>query len=60
IFLVFLRYLTMQTSIHISITQKQEYSYSFGIAKSSLKFALENKLVDEFVRLVKRFIEDYT
>ncbi|CAG8741864.1 3785_t:CDS:2, partial [Cetraspora pellucida] len=51
---------TYQASIHTSITQKQEYAYGFGVAKSGLKFALENKLVDEFVKLIERFIGNYT
>ncbi|CAG8632366.1 18965_t:CDS:1, partial [Racocetra fulgida] len=37
-----------RASIYISIIQKQEYAHSFGIAKSGLKFALENGLVNEF------------
>ncbi|CAG8842130.1 39240_t:CDS:1, partial [Gigaspora margarita] len=49
-----------QASIHTSITQKQEYAYSFGIAKSGLKFVFDNELVDEFAELIKKFIENYT
>ncbi|CAG8565017.1 3468_t:CDS:2, partial [Cetraspora pellucida] len=51
---------TYQASVHTSITQKQEYAYGFGVAKSGLKFALENKLVDEFVKLIERFIGNHT
>ncbi|CAG8470644.1 6822_t:CDS:1, partial [Dentiscutata erythropus] len=51
---------TYQASIHTSITQKQEYIYSFGVAKSKLKFALANGLVDEFVELIEEFIENNT
>ncbi|CAG8826717.1 2368_t:CDS:2, partial [Gigaspora margarita] len=42
------------------ITQKQEYAHSFGIAKSGLKVAIENGLVNEFVGLVTRFIKHHT
>ncbi|CAG8820843.1 35076_t:CDS:2, partial [Gigaspora margarita] len=51
---------TYQASIHTSITQKQEYAYSFGVAKSELKFALDNRLVDEFAELIEKFIENHT
>ncbi|CAG8782222.1 8837_t:CDS:2, partial [Dentiscutata erythropus] len=40
--------------------ETQEYAYGFGIAKSGLKFAIDNGLVDEFVRLISRFIENRT
>ncbi|CAG8674184.1 7100_t:CDS:2, partial [Racocetra persica] len=49
-----------QSSIHANITQKQEYVHSFGVAKSRLKFAIENSLVDEFIELITRFIENHT
>ncbi|RIB27241.1 hypothetical protein C2G38_2029558 [Gigaspora rosea] len=49
-----------QASIHTSITQKQEYAYGFGVAKSGLKFALDNGLVDEFAELIEKFIENHT
>ncbi|CAG8540844.1 24060_t:CDS:2 [Dentiscutata erythropus] len=49
-----------RASIHNNITQKQDYAYGFGIAKSELKFALENVLVNEFVGLITRFIENHT
>ncbi|CAG8799882.1 13739_t:CDS:2, partial [Dentiscutata erythropus] len=39
---------TYQASIHACVTQKQEYTHGFGIAKSGLKFALENGLINEF------------
>ncbi|CAG8461986.1 13927_t:CDS:2 [Cetraspora pellucida] len=38
----------------------EKYAYSFGIAKSELKFALKNELVNEFVEIIVKFIEDYT
>ncbi|CAG8838199.1 8998_t:CDS:2, partial [Gigaspora margarita] len=41
-------------------TKKQEYAYSFGVAKSILKFALENELVNEFVRLIVKFIDNHS
>ncbi|CAG8645283.1 40999_t:CDS:2 [Gigaspora margarita] len=50
----------VQSSIYKDIMQKQEYAYGFGIAKSGLKFAIKNGLVDEFVGLVTRFIEYHT
>ncbi|CAG8821564.1 10667_t:CDS:2, partial [Dentiscutata erythropus] len=37
-----------QASIYACVTQKQEYAHGFGIAKSGLKFALENGLINEF------------
>ncbi|CAG8540505.1 14187_t:CDS:1 [Racocetra persica] len=49
-----------RASVHISIIQKQEYVYGFSVAKSRLKFVLENGLVDEFVGLVEEFIKDHT
>ncbi|CAG8688445.1 6898_t:CDS:2, partial [Racocetra fulgida] len=49
-----------KASIYKSIIQKQEYAHGFGVAKSGLKFALENGLVDEFVGLITRFIENHT
>ncbi|CAG8645073.1 6462_t:CDS:2, partial [Racocetra fulgida] len=49
-----------QASIHTSITEKQEYAHGFGIAKSGLKFALENGLVNEFVGLIVKFIENHS
>ncbi|CAG8628666.1 24220_t:CDS:2, partial [Cetraspora pellucida] len=30
------------------------------MTKSELKFALENRIVDKFVKLIKEFIKDYT
>ncbi|CAG8776163.1 7543_t:CDS:1, partial [Racocetra fulgida] len=50
----------IQPSIRTAITQKQEYVHGFGIAKSGLKFAVENELVDEFIGLITRFIENHT
>ncbi|CAG8651686.1 14865_t:CDS:2 [Gigaspora margarita] len=38
----------------------QEYTHGFGIAKSRLKFAIDNGLVDEFVGLITRFIKNHT
>ncbi|CAG8780890.1 41382_t:CDS:2, partial [Gigaspora margarita] len=49
-----------QPRICKNITQKQEYTHGFGIAKSGLKFAIDNGLVDEFVGLITRFIENHT
>ncbi|CAG8621247.1 3411_t:CDS:2 [Dentiscutata erythropus] len=49
-----------EARIYTSIVQKQEYIHGFGIAKSELKFVLENSLVNEFVELIVRFIESYT
>ncbi|CAG8771481.1 8897_t:CDS:2, partial [Dentiscutata erythropus] len=49
---------TYQATIHASITEKQEYAHGFGIAKSGLKFAMENGLVNEFVGLIVKFIEN--
>ncbi|CAG8499715.1 10935_t:CDS:2 [Gigaspora rosea] len=49
-----------EARIHTSIVQKQKYAHGFGIAKSELKFALENGLVNEFVGLIVRFIESHT
>ncbi|CAG8716239.1 25053_t:CDS:2 [Gigaspora margarita] len=37
-----------------------EQTNYFGIAKSGLKFALNNGLVDEFAGLIEKFIENYT
>ncbi|CAG8508493.1 3884_t:CDS:2 [Racocetra persica] len=51
---------TYRASIYNNIKQNQEYAYGFGVAKSRLKFALENGLVDEFVGLIIRFIENHT
>ncbi|CAG8849096.1 17867_t:CDS:2, partial [Gigaspora margarita] len=41
-------------------TKKQEYAYSFGVAKSGLKFTLENGLVNEFVGLIVKFIDSHS
>ncbi|CAG8577812.1 hypothetical protein C2G38_2252528 [Gigaspora rosea] len=49
-----------QPRICKNITQKQEYTHGFGIAKSGLKFAIDNGLVDEFVGLITKFIENHT
>ncbi|CAG8709219.1 15212_t:CDS:1, partial [Cetraspora pellucida] len=49
-----------QANIHASVIQKQEYAYSFSIAKSRLKFVLENRLINKFIELITRFIEDYS
>ncbi|CAG8795031.1 27746_t:CDS:2, partial [Racocetra persica] len=38
----------------------EEINQVISIPKSGLKFALENRLVDEFVGLITRFIENYT
>ncbi|CAG8819144.1 5089_t:CDS:1, partial [Racocetra fulgida] len=49
-----------QASIHASITEKHEYAHSFKIAKSGLKFTLENRLVNEFIGLIVKFIENHS
>ncbi|CAG8823324.1 34757_t:CDS:1 [Gigaspora margarita] len=49
-----------QARIHTSIMKKHEYVHGFGIAKSKLKFVLENDLVNEIIELIVRFIESYT
>ncbi|CAG8779512.1 17762_t:CDS:2, partial [Dentiscutata erythropus] len=49
-----------QASIHACVTQKQEYAHRFGIAKSGLKFAFENGLINEFVKLIVKFIENHS
>ncbi|CAG8473319.1 8956_t:CDS:2 [Racocetra fulgida] len=49
-----------RASIYASIKQKQEYAHGFGVAKSRLKFALENGLVNKFVGLIARFIENHS
>ncbi|CAG8679524.1 2353_t:CDS:1 [Cetraspora pellucida] len=51
---------TYKASIHNNIKQNQEYAHSFGVIKSELKFALKNRLVNEFVGLITRFIENHT
>ncbi|CAG8651951.1 23485_t:CDS:2 [Gigaspora rosea] len=49
-----------QASIYASVTEKQKYAHGFGIAKSGLKFAMENRLVNKFVGLIVKFIENYS
>lgn len=50
----------LEPSVCTNITQKQQYVHGFGVTKSGLKFAVENSLVDEFVGLITRFIENHT
>ncbi|CAG8812512.1 24035_t:CDS:2, partial [Racocetra persica] len=50
----------LESSICTNIAQRQQYIYGFGITKSELKFAVENGLVDEFIELITRFIENHT
>ncbi|CAG8756546.1 8382_t:CDS:1, partial [Dentiscutata erythropus] len=47
-----------QTTIHANIAEKQKYAHGFSIAKSGLKFAIKNELVNEFVELTVKFIKN--
>ncbi|CAG8842871.1 43909_t:CDS:2, partial [Gigaspora margarita] len=48
------------TNIENQDVEMNQYAHGFGVAKSRLKFALENGLVNEFVGLISRFIENLT
>ncbi|CAG8717357.1 3820_t:CDS:2, partial [Dentiscutata erythropus] len=53
------KYNALQASLK-NIINMQEYAYRFDIAKSGLKFTLENRLINKFEGLIVKFIENYS